>query len=141
MTTSASRAILRTTPCPSGVRRLTVTDFLLRFCTYHQREVPWCSFLHLRRGSPSGGSILITSAPNSEKNFPAKGPAISCPSSITFKPFRGFVIAACARRKPAQESRCRRTPARRPPERHARSGRSEERRVGKECRSRWSPYH
>src|SRR3989449_9140222 len=23
----------------------------------------------------------------------------------------------------------------------ARSGRSEERRVGKECRSRWSPYH
>ena len=24
---------------------------------------------------------------------------------------------------------------------HARSGRSEERRVGKECRSRWSPYH
>src|SRR2546426_11301435 len=24
---------------------------------------------------------------------------------------------------------------------HASSGRSEERRVGKECRSRWSPYH
>src|SRR6266487_5917874 len=24
---------------------------------------------------------------------------------------------------------------------HARRGRSEERRVGKECRSRWSPYH
>ena len=26
-------------------------------------------------------------------------------------------------------------------ERHRRKGRSEERRVGKECRSRWSPYH
>src|SRR2546430_9443378 len=102
MTTSASRAILRTTSCPSGVRRSTVTDFLLRFCTYHQREVPRCSFLHLRRGSPSGGSILMTSAPNSEKNFPAKGPAISCPSSITFNPSRGFVTAVCARRKPAQ---------------------------------------
>src|SRR5690348_17387311 len=25
--------------------------------------------------------------------------------------------------------------------RRARTGRSEERRVGKECRSRWSPYH
>src|SRR5258708_21890488 len=24
---------------------------------------------------------------------------------------------------------------------HAQAGRSEERRVGKECRSRWSPYH
>ena len=24
---------------------------------------------------------------------------------------------------------------------HEESGRSEERRVGKECRSRWSPYH
>ena len=24
---------------------------------------------------------------------------------------------------------------------HDESGRSEERRVGKECRSRWSPYH
>ena len=27
------------------------------------------------------------------------------------------------------------------PEAHACQGRSEERRVGKECRSRWSPYH
>src|SRR5437879_13726662 len=91
MTTSASVAILRTTSCPSAVLRSTVTDFLLRFCTYHQREVPRCSFLHLRRGSPSGGSILMTSAPNSEKNFPAKGPAISCPSSTTFNPSKGFV--------------------------------------------------
>src|SRR3712207_8963520 len=28
-----------------------------------------------------------------------------------------------------------------PPGRHEEEGRSEERRVGKECRSRWSPYH
>src|SRR6266478_562081 len=28
-----------------------------------------------------------------------------------------------------------------PPWRRRRGGRSEERRVGKECRSRWSPYH
>ena len=27
------------------------------------------------------------------------------------------------------------------PQANATSGRSEERRVGKECRSRWSPYH
>src|SRR5258708_29558084 len=27
------------------------------------------------------------------------------------------------------------------PRRHLPNGRSEERRVGKECRSRWSPYH
>src|SRR5712691_12729565 len=32
------------------------------------------------------------------------------------------------------------SPSRRAPARH-RSRRSEERRVGKECRSRWSPYH
>ena len=28
-----------------------------------------------------------------------------------------------------------------PPESYAKATRSEERRVGKECRSRWSPYH
>src|SRR5258708_26885665 len=33
-----------------------------------------------------------------------------------------------------------RTPRRRPPQK-SQSLRSEERRVGKECRSRWSPYH
>src|SRR5437773_5686610 len=76
MTTSASFASRRTIPCPSAVRRLTVTDFLFRFCTCHHSEVPWWTFLQLRRGSPSGGSILMTSAPNSAKNFPAKGPAI-----------------------------------------------------------------
>src|SRR2546429_1813942 len=33
------------------------------------------------------------------------------------------------------------TPAKHAPTVPALSGRSEERRVGKECRSRWSPYH
>src|SRR3712207_8362618 len=33
------------------------------------------------------------------------------------------------------------TRSNRPPVRCFDSGRSEERRVGKECRSRWSPYH
>jgi len=41
----------------------------------------------LRRGSPDpGGSILITSAPNSPSMFPAKGPAMSWPISMTRKP-------------------------------------------------------
>src|SRR3712207_9563747 len=34
-----------------------------------------------------------------------------------------------------------RGPRRSRPHLHHRPGRSEERRVGKECRSRWSPYH
>ena len=33
------------------------------------------------------------------------------------------------------------TDIRMPPEHHTEGLRSEERRVGKECRSRWSPYH
>ena len=45
--------------------RSSVTDFLLRLCEYHQREVPSWSLRHFLSGSPSpGGSILITSAPN-----------------------------------------------------------------------------
>src|SRR5256885_5461463 len=48
-------------------------------------------------------------------------------------------LLACA----ASSQRCRRPAARRPATRLASSCRlrSEERRVGKECRSRWSPYH
>src|SRR5215510_15263309 len=42
--------------------------------------------------------------------------------------------SSCARRRPEG----RRAAARR---RTSRPARSEERRVGKECRSRWSPYH
>src|SRR3990172_11717700 len=49
---------------------------------------------HWRSGSPvSGGSILITSAPNSARHFPAKGPAINWPSSSTRIPASGFVCS------------------------------------------------
>src|SRR5882672_2540784 len=92
ITTSASFAMRRTISWPSGRRRSAVTDFLLRFWTYHHSDVPRWSFLHLRTGSPPGGSILITSAPKSAKNFPAKGPAMSCPSSTTFTPARGLLV-------------------------------------------------
>src|SRR2546428_6158285 len=46
----------------------------------------------------------------------------------------------CGPRRKAAPGR--RTPARRRSSERSRApGRSEERRVGKECRSRWSPYH
>ena len=46
------------------------------------------------------------------------------------------------RPSPAQEHLCRKEEICLKLTRHnGRSGRSEERRVGKECRSRWSPYH
>ena len=65
---------------PSGCFRLTVTDFLLRACTYHHSEVPSYSLRHLRSGSPpSGDSILITSAPNSARMRVQNGPAIRVP--------------------------------------------------------------
>jgi len=40
-TMSASRASWRTMAAPSGCLRFTVTDCLLRDCTYHHRDVPW----------------------------------------------------------------------------------------------------
>src|SRR5204863_5086350 len=47
-----------------------------------------------------------------------------------------------ARRAPARIAEARRQPRSGPCRRtRGRSGRSEERRVGKECRSRWTPYH
>ena len=39
-TISASFASWRTISCASGMRRSSVTDFLLRAWTYHQSEVP-----------------------------------------------------------------------------------------------------
>src|SRR2546427_9023380 len=58
------------------------------------------------------------------------------------------VCSSDLRREPGGALRAepRRTQNRLPPARptaaaHQRRGRSEERRVGKECRSRWSPYH
>src|SRR5256885_3343474 len=45
-----------------------------------------------------------------------------------------FVV--CCDEKPSIQARARKHPGEAP-----KPGRSEERRVGKECRSRWSPYH
>ena len=42
-----------------------------------------------RNGSPSGGSILITSAPQSDRMPPVAGPATQNPSSTTFVPSSG----------------------------------------------------
>src|SRR5438874_7141863 len=44
-------------------------------------------------------------------------------------------------RRPTDTARCRDRRSRRARGRWAPGQRSEERRVGKECRSRWSPYH
>src|SRR5256885_10942343 len=52
----------------------------------------------------------------------------------TTAPFRGFVSRACA--NSANATNVLPVPTSSP-----RMTRSEERRVGKECRSRWSPYH
>ena len=59
---------------PSGLRRSSATERLLRDCTCHQTEVPSLSSRHLRSGSPApGGSILITSAPKSPSVLAAEG--------------------------------------------------------------------
>ncbi|MNN30513.1 hypothetical protein D3C81_1441630 [compost metagenome] len=78
---------------PWGDLRLSARDCLLRDCRYHHREVPSCSFRHLRRGSPWPiDSILMTSAPNSAIRRAAKGAAIRVPISSTRIPVRGAVI-------------------------------------------------
>src|SRR5690606_37324305 len=96
ITMSAPAASRRTRSWPSGWRRSMQTERLLRACTDHHSEGPHGSsghsLRHLRSGSPpsprrpGGGSALITSAPKSAIILPAKGPAISCPSSITRSP-------------------------------------------------------
>src|SRR5687767_698333 len=89
-TMSAPAASLRTISCASARFRSSVTDFLFRACAYHHSEVPSCSLRHFRNGSPvCGGSILITSAPNSASRRAQNGPAISVPNSITLTPCRG----------------------------------------------------
>src|SRR2546421_1457037 len=57
----------------------------------------------------------------------------SRPTSLTRRPCRSLLDVPCATHAVA--------PAREALPRRAVASRSEERRVGKECRSRWSPYH
>src|SRR5690606_41324215 len=81
---------------PSAALRSSVTERLLRDCTCHHSEVPSLSLRHLRSGSPTfGGSILITSAPNSPSSLLAKGPAISWPISTTLRPCSGRLFSVC----------------------------------------------
>ena len=70
---------------PSSWRKSRVIDFFPRAMTGHQSDMPSAfSRPHSRMGSPSiGGSILMTSAPKSAMSWPQKGPATSCPISIT----------------------------------------------------------
>ena len=60
----------RAISCPSGSRRLSVIDFLLRAITGHQRERPsFRCWPQARIGSPTpGASTLITSAPKSARS-------------------------------------------------------------------------
>src|SRR3989441_6931622 len=75
----------------------------------------------LRRGATSGrGSRRATASPGRDEREGGRGaPRLR----------RGATSGRGSRRATAS------------PGRDERSGRSEERRVGKECRSRWSPYH
>src|SRR6478752_2364224 len=77
---------------PSSSRRFRVTERLLRPTTGHHSDVPSVR-PHCRIGSPApGASTLMTSAPWSAISVPAKGPASSCPASITRTPASGPVV-------------------------------------------------
>src|SRR5690606_37405566 len=92
-TTSASFTKRFTIFCPFSSRKFTVIDFLFLGWTYHQTDVSPCMTRQLRNGSPVFGcSTLMTSAPNSEKIFPAYGAATKLPNSNTRTPSRGFFL-------------------------------------------------
>src|SRR2546421_8404317 len=80
---------------------------------------------------------------------PLAGPGAYCSRSVTFFSLSSFslvLIDPCGRggvrAHPRERTRTDGTePARQRPPEVVQVSRSEERRVGKECRSRWSPYH
>ena len=47
---------------------------------------------HWRMASPSGDSILVTSAPKSDSSMPQNGPAATWQNSMTLTPCRGLVL-------------------------------------------------
>src|SRR4051812_36817040 len=101
--TSHSQASLRTISCACSFFKSSAMLRLLRDCTCHHTEVPSLIIRQWRNGSPpAGGSTLITSAPKSPNVFAANGPAMSWPSSSTFRPARGPGMASgfllCRRR-------------------------------------------
>src|SRR5688572_11395114 len=100
MRMSLSIASFRTNAWSSGRWRSAVTDSFPRDCTRCQSEsAPLPAIPHVRSGSPrSGCSILMTSAPKSANIRPANGPAISVPSSRTFRSSSGpirIIVPKC----------------------------------------------
>src|SRR4029077_8004329 len=90
MNTSAHLVNRSRTCCALAAFRLRETPRLFRFANwngYASSEWGWGGifwpFLH---GSPSGGSILTTSAPKSDKMVAALGPAMKLDKSTTFNP-------------------------------------------------------
>src|SRR4051794_18302813 len=122
---------------PSSVARSSTTLRLPRLSSSNGGFVgrsPPSIFANVRAGSPSGGSILTTSAPQSHRIPPAAGPATHSPSSTTRIPSNGpgmvaplsTVASVCDARELAGETvagvdvaRCRR-PSRAIPRHRAR---------------------
>src|SRR5690625_760445 len=92
---SASLIKLLAISWPSGTRKFSVTDFLLRPMTCHQSGLPASSVRpHWRMASPwPGASILTTSAPKSAMIWPQNGPAMSWPISTTLIPSSGPMLS------------------------------------------------
>ena len=90
--TSAASSSSSATSRSSGVVRSSTMLRLLRLSSSKTGFVgrsPPIIAPNPRAGSPSGGSILTTSAPQSASTPPAAGPAIHTPSSMTLTPSIG----------------------------------------------------
>src|SRR5262245_16913929 len=86
MTTSACAANRRKAACAAGRFRLRTMPRLPRFTALKLGlSLPRAPDIR-RVESPSGGSILITSAPMSHSCIAQNGPAITCVTSITLSP-------------------------------------------------------
>jgi hypothetical protein len=87
ISTSASAASRRTSAWPSGCAGPAPRALVARLhLPPHRGAVLQQPPLAQRVAASPGGSTLITSAPKSASVLPAKGPAISWPSSSTFSP-------------------------------------------------------
>src|SRR5258707_14418979 len=86
------------------------------------------------RARPRGSQPPAGSAHEEHEGAPPiRTAGVDAPARATLRPPRATRLGGPA--KAAGEG------ARRPRPATAERGRSEERRIGKECRSRWSPYH
>src|SRR4029434_4204808 len=79
---------------PRGDLRLSVTPFFPEFSRRkNQASSPRLSESAVRPGSPSGGSILMTSAPSHASIWVQEGPASYCVRSSTRIPSRALDMA------------------------------------------------